>query len=149
MNRIHAVALAAAAFLAVAVPAASAAPVRYAGKTDGGSKISFQVSGGKLRSVKTMVPTSCVSAQGGTPRAGLDLFEPPGGFALGRSVKRTAEKQDTAMAYYDVTKHYTVSTRRSGKAIKGALAVNWSWVDASVPKIYTCVGNASFSAKPR
>jgi hypothetical protein len=149
MNPIKTVALAAIALLVVAVPSAQAAPVRYAGKTDGGSKITFQVSNGKLRSLETMVPTSCVSAQGGTPRAGLDLFQPPGGFRLGRKVKRSAEKQDTAMTYYDVTKNYTVTTRRSGKAIKGELAVNWSWVDVSVPKIYTCLGNASFSAKPR
>jgi hypothetical protein len=149
MNRINAIAIAAATLVTVAAPAAHAAPVRYAGKTDEGSKVSFVVSHGKLRSLETMVPTSCVSAQGGTPRAGLDLFEPPGGFALGRTIKRTVEKQDTAMTYYDVTKNYTVTTRRSGKTIKGELAVNWSWVDVSVPKLYTCVGNARFSAKPR
>lgn len=53
------------------------------------------------------------------------------------------------MAYYDVTKNYTVTTSRSGTTIKGELAANWSWVDLSVPKLYTCVGNASFSARPR
>jgi hypothetical protein len=139
-------ALTIAALCLLTAPAAQAKPVAYTGKTKEGSKISFVLSGGKVSRIRTLIPTSCASAQGGDPKAGLDVFQPPGGFILGRSVKRKAEKQDTAMTYYDVTKNYTVTIRRADGRISGELAVNWSWVDVSVPKIYTCLGNARFSA---
>lgn len=142
-------ALTVAALCLLAAPAAQAKPVAYTGKTTEGSKISFVLSGGKISRIKTLIPTSCASAQGGDPKAGLDVFQPPGGFTLGRSAKRKAEKQQTAMTYYDVTKNYTVTTRLAGGRISGELAVNWSWVDVSVPKIYTCLGNARFSARTR
>jgi hypothetical protein len=148
-NRSIAIAIATVALTASAAPAASAAPVAYSGKTAEGSKITFALAGGKITGIETLVPSSCASAQGGTPRVGLDVFEPPGRFALGRAVKRKAEKQDTALSPWEVTKNYTVTTRRAGKRIRGELAVNFSWVDISGPKIFTCLGNASFTAKPR
>ena len=42
-----------------------------------------------------------------------------------------------------------LEARRAGGRISGELAVSWSWVDVSVPKVYTCLGNARFSARRR
>jgi hypothetical protein len=51
---------------------------------------------------------------------------------------------------YDVTKNYTVTTRKAGGKIKGEVAVNFSYVIIGYsPKLYTCLGNAHFSVKPR
>jgi hypothetical protein len=149
-TRTATIALAAALAVAVTAPAAGAAPVKYAGKTKENTRISFAVSKGKLSRIKTYVPVACVSAQGGPPRIGQDVFQPPGRFAIGRTVKRRAMEQDTALAYWKVTKNYTVRTRRSGRRIKGEVAVNFSYtVIGILPKLFVCVGNAHFSVKPR
>jgi hypothetical protein len=133
----------------VAAAPAAAKPVKYSGKTKDGSKINFVLSHGKISKISTVVPGLCLSAQGGSPEAGGEIFNPPGGFALGKSVKRKAEKQDSTLAYFDVTKNYTVTTHRSGKKITGDLAENWAWTLVTwPPKLYTCVGNSHFSAKP-
>jgi hypothetical protein len=60
--------LVAALALAPAAASASARPVKDAGKTKEGSKITFTLEHGWLDGLSTMVPTTCVSAQGGTPQ---------------------------------------------------------------------------------
>jgi hypothetical protein len=68
-----------------------------------------------------------VPVQGGPPRAGAELFQPPGSFRIGRS-GRTEALQDAAMHHAEVTKHYRVSLRRTrGGGFKAKLHVNFSF----------------------
>ena len=49
----------------------------YVGKTKEGSKISFAYRKGTISIISTMVPSTCASGQGGTPRARMTMFDPP------------------------------------------------------------------------
>ena len=49
----------------------------YVGKTKEGSKISFAYRRGIISIISTMVPSTCASGQGGTPRARMTMFDPP------------------------------------------------------------------------
>ncbi len=63
--------------------AGAAAPGYYEGKTDGGQKISFKVSkSGAVSAIDGLVPTSCVNTVGKPPRAGAELFKPPGTYRV-------------------------------------------------------------------
>ena len=146
-------AAAAAAAMSLAGPAA-AKPVAYAGKTSGGYEITFTRSGKAIKGMSAMVPTSCVpSLAGATPRAGAEIFAPPGRLPLGREVTRSA-LQDAAMHYSDVTKNYRLTARRRRNGtITGRLHVNFSYqalhYGSSFMLIgYICQGDDTFKARP-
>jgi hypothetical protein len=129
--------------LAPAAAPASARSVPYAGKTKEGSKITFTLAHGWLDGLSTMVPTTCVSAQGGTPKATLWPWSPPYKYRLGRTAKVTTG---------DPTRHYKITSHRHGRRITGKLSLNFSLLADDGwggYKILTCYGTASFKAKPR
>ena len=129
LRRAGVAALAAASLLASGTPApADAKPVRYAGKTRAGDAISFAVSRSAVVNLRTSTPMSCVPTSG-TPRAGTDLFHPPGRFPLGRTTTaQTKRPVDTAMHYNKVTKHFRVTVRRAKRrTITGVLHQNYSF----------------------
>jgi hypothetical protein len=135
--------LVAALALAPAAASASARPVKYAGKTKEGSKITFTLEHGWLDGLSTMVPTTCVSAQGGTPKVTLWPWSAPYKYRLGRTAKVTTG---------DPTRHYKISSHRHGKTITGKLSLNFSLLTDDGwggYRILTCYGTASFKAKPR
>lgn len=143
-------ALAVTAVLAAAGPVA-AKPTAYSGKAKGGSKITFKLSKGKMRSIKGVIPASCFTTSGVAKTSGGELFAPPGAVRIGREVKSKA-KQHPALALYPVTKTYTVDARRTGRRISGKLGVSFSYVDFGGYYGYTlvnCFGSTTFSASPR
>ena len=132
---------------------ATAKPVRYAGKTKAGTKITFRLSGHKLSRIRTYVPALCVSSRQPDHAGRSRAFAPSPRltFALGRTTKRKASKQTSAMAPgHKTTKTYTVASRR-GKAgkIAGKLRVSFSWF---VPDLFNnwtimlCSGSTRFTA---
>ena len=148
-RRIATAVLALCAAAAIAPAGADAAKkTQYAGKTVEGSKISFVLDGSWVDQISTLVPYSCVSAQGGPPTAGLTSWEPPYMFKLGsRDAKVTVEEPWP-------TKNYTITvTGKRGKTIRGKLAVNYSMTVPTAAwggyRILTCNGTASFTAKPK
>ena len=150
-------ALIALAIVAVAAaPASAAKPARYSGKTTAGDPISFNLAGGKLTGLRSATPMSCVPTQG-TPRAGTDLFEPAGAFALGRTTTvQSPGPVESAMHYAEVTKFFRVSARRSrhGK-VTGTLHQNYSFETIGfswgemILLPWVCQGDARFSVAPR
>lgn len=145
----RALALGAAALALVAIPAEAGAK-KYAGKTKGGTKITFQQKGKKVSKLKTMVFVTCVSAQTSTPRSGIDFYEPPKPVRIGKESKQK-KLQPSAVAGWEVTKNYTVKLSRRGRKTKGKLAVNYSFLvpDLYNPKIYICQGTTRFTARPK
>jgi hypothetical protein len=147
-RRIATIVLASCAAAALAPSGAEAAKkTAYAGKTVEGSKISFVLDGKWVDQISTMVPYSCVSAQGGPPTAGMTSWAPPYKFQLGsRDAKVTVEEPWP-------TRNYTITvTGKRGKAIRGKLAVNYSMTvpyEWGTYRILTCNGTASFTAKPK
>ena len=157
-RRFAAVALAAASLQVMTMPApADAKAVRYVGTTSAGDRISLTAVGGVIADLRTSTPVSCVPTDG-TPRAGTDLFEPPGRFPLGRTTTaQTDGPVETAMHYNEVTKHFRVTVRRrKGRAITGALHQNYSFETltygsggdlALLP--WVCQGDVRFRVRPR
>jgi len=134
-----------------AAPAAGAAsePVKYSGMTKEGTKISVWIepTNTKYVAITTRVPTTCVSAQGGTPLALITDFDPPFAFRVGRKDKATVKGSGGSP-----TKHYTVQTRRKGRTLTGKLSVNYSRLsvnDSGSFYILTCQGTANFDLKKR
>lgn len=142
------------AILALAVAAAGAHGAAYAGKTRDGSSIRLKVAGGKVSAINTTVPTSCVETTGsfGT-RAGAELFQPPGSFALGRAGRARALQPAAMNDGTRATKNYTVDVRRAGAKLTGTLSVNFSFlrpgVDIYHSYIFICTGSTKFSLAAR
>jgi hypothetical protein len=133
---------------------AAAKPVAYSGTTSGGYEITFERSGAALKGMRTTIPTTCVPAgTTATPRAGDEIFEPPGRLALGREVRKTAV-QEPVMYYNDVTKNYRVTARmRRNGTVTGRLHLNFSYQTVhygySLMLVgYVCQANATFKARP-
>jgi hypothetical protein len=132
---------------------ADAAKRTLKGKTQGGYSISMKRSGKSITAMKGMVPTSCVSPQGGT-LAGGEIFRPPGSFRLG-ATKKTQALQDPAMHYDKVTKHYTVTLKRGRRGrITGRLHLNFSFQTLGSSsfggyylKTWICRGDDTFTAR--
>jgi hypothetical protein len=152
MTKNRAVALAAAATLTVAVPAAGAATLH--GTTKGGTKITLKRSGKTVSKIKTMVPTICTETTGsGYTRAGAELFRPPGSFTLGREQKAKALQPAAMNSAIKATKNYTVKVTSSGRGVRGKLSVNFSFLIPDLfrtsPYIYLCQGTTTFTAGGR
>ena len=145
-------ALAAACSMIAAAPAAEAAT--YKGRTEGGGRISFSLSGGTIGRVTGAVPTVCLETMGSyQSRSGVELYQPPGAFRLGRTAQVKALQPAAMNRGIKATKNYTVSARRSGGKVKGKLKVNLAFfipdLFRRLPYTYICSGSTSFSAKAR
>lgn len=142
--------------LAVLLTAGSAGgqAATYAGKTRDGSGIRLKVAGRKVSAIRTTVPTSCVETTGsGQTRAGAELFQPPGSFALGRAGRARALQPAAMNSGIRATKNYTVDVRRSGAKLTGTLSVNFSFLRPG-PSIYSsyifiCTGSTKFTLAGR
>jgi hypothetical protein len=127
-------------------PDAHAKGTKYEGMTKEGTKMSFTLNGTWIDGMSIRMPSSCVSAQGGTPRANVIFWLPPFRFRLGTTAKATDET--------GVTRHYTLQTKgKPGKTITGKMEVNWSELGLGATtaemKIWTCLSTARFSIKPK
>jgi hypothetical protein len=133
---------------------AAAKPTAYKGTISGGYEISFKRSGGAIKRLTALIPTTCVPTLAGvTPQAGGEIYEPPGRLPLGRQVTRSA-LQDPAMHYSDVTKNYRFDARiRRNGTITGRLHLNFSYESliygSSLQLVgWVCQGDATFKARP-
>jgi hypothetical protein len=128
------------------VPAAAGArakPVAYKGKTHEGTKISFVIDRGWVDRLYTLLPTTCISAQGGTPQVSFTIWDPPYKFKLGSTQK---------LEYGDPTKHYTITTHRHGRHVRGKLSMNYSMLGSDNfggYKIWHCLATGGFDLRPR
>ncbi len=155
MNKLTATVLAAAAICALALPAGAAAakPVKYVGKTSAGHKVTFVlIRGKKVDRFVTGTPTQCIAIQGGgTPYVGVDPW-PNSWFFVNRTAKFQAMMKP-AFYWNEVTTNFEVTSKklRNG-TITGHLRRQYEFL---VPKytpgtfsIYSCLGEATFKAKP-
>ena len=144
-------ALAATALLVGSAPAAEAAT--YKGKTENGGRLAFTLSGSTISRVKGAVPTVCLETMGSyQSTAGVELYQPPGSFRLGRSAQLKALQPAAMNQGIKATKTYTFSSRpaRNGK-VAGKLRLSFSFLrpGPSIYQsyIYMCSSSVSFSAK--
>jgi len=148
-TRLTTTAVCALAALAVAAPAEAKT---YKGKTRSGSSISFKANGSKVSNLKTLVPASCISTQSSTPKAGGELFQPPGSFRFGQETK-AKQLQPAAMNQgIKATKNYRVTVnRKANGTITGKLHVNFSFLtpgyDIYTSVIWICQGDDRFTVR--
>jgi hypothetical protein len=131
---------------ALVVPTAAAAkpqPMSYKGKTKEGTKISFVLDRGWVDQLDTLLPTTCISVQGGTPQVNFTPWGVPYKFRLGYTAK---------LKYGDPTKYYTITTHRRATRIIGKLSMNYSVLGTDGfgdYVIWHCLATANFDLRPR
>jgi len=133
---------------------AVAKPVGYTGKTSSGHKITFTVKNGRIHDLTAGVATSCLAIQGGgAPISGGELFGFRGSVRLKPHVTFSFMSKP-AFHYNEVTmKHDLWVTRGSGGRLSGKMRLQYSFLIPKYPigtfSVYSCLGNATFKAKPR
>jgi hypothetical protein len=153
MKKLTAGLIAAAAVLALAVPAGAVAkPVKYVGKTSSGHKLTFNLKGKQVSKFVTGAPVTCIPIQGGGQN-----FVGAEPMVLWFGINRTVEfdaKLKPAFYYNEVTMHFRVISKklRNG-TVKGSLRWQYEFLIPKYPigtfSIYSCLGEATFQAKPR
>jgi len=133
---------------------ASAEAVSYNGKTSGGHKITFKLSGNKIVNPVAAVPVQCLSIQGGgSPTLGADPMYPLIKLKLGQNVEFKT-KQKPSSYYNEVVVNQQFSSRKSRNGtIKGKLRMQYSYLIPKYPigtfVIYSCLGTTTYEARPR
>ncbi len=120
----------------------------YVGKTKEGSKISFAYRRGVISIINTMVPSTCASGRGGTPRARISFFDPPQSVTF----RVNGRESQTKVTEPWPERYYTITARKKGKRIVGKLRLSWSLlIPDSIGgySILTCRGDGNFSLKPQ
>jgi hypothetical protein len=148
-------AVAAALAIVAAIPAAAQAKViNYKGKTSGGHQITFKREGKRVWYISTLIPTVCLPTNrvGERSITGAEYFTPPGYEIVGRKVT-FKDLQPAALYYNDVTKHYEITLKKGKKGkLRGKLHLSQSFIIPTFPMptmiYYSCVGKATFTAKP-
>src|SRR5919107_4348893 len=140
------------ALVAVPATASAAKPVNYKGKSSSGHKVTFKLKRGKqVTNFVTGAPVTCIPIQGGG-----QTFVGAEPIVLFFGVNRTWEfevKAKPAFYYNEVTMNYRVTSKklRNG-TIKGSLRWQYQFLIPKYPigtfSIYSCLGEATFSARP-
>jgi hypothetical protein len=144
------------AVLAAAAPAAGGAAkgIKYQGKASGGEKVTFTLRKNRLYEFITGVPTTCLAIQGGgAPMTGMEFWNFTD-IKLGLKDFQWSEESKPSFFYNEVTRHHTLTVQRAGKnRIAGKIRVQYEFMIPKYPigtfSIYSCLGNATFWAKPR
>ena len=140
------------ALVAIPATASAAKPVKYAGKTSSGHKLTFKLNGKQVTDFETGAPVTCIPIQGGGQN-----FVGAEPMVLWFRVNRTEEfKAELKPAFYynEVTMNFRVKSKklRNG-TIKGHLRWQYQFLIPKYPigtfSIYSCLGEATWVAKPR
>jgi len=155
MKKLTTALLAIAAVCALAVPAGAAAakPVKYAGKTSSGHKVTFKlVNNKKAVDFVTGAPVTCIPIQGGgQPFVGAEPLVYT--ILINRKVEFKSHIKP-AFYYNEVEANFRFITKklRNG-TIKGSMRWQYEFLIPKYPigtfSIYSCLGEATFTAKPR
>jgi hypothetical protein len=154
MKKLTTAVLAVAAACALVAPtgaSAAAKTVNYAGKTSSGHRLTFNLKGKQVSKFVTGAPVTCIPIQGGGQNfVGAEpmvLW-----FGINRKVEFDA-KLKPAFYYNEVTMHFRVITKKLRNGIiKGSLRWQYEFLIPKYPigtfPIYSCLGEATFRAKP-
>jgi hypothetical protein len=143
--------------LAFAGPAAAAAkPVPYKGKTDAGTKVTFERVGDEAQLMLTYLPTACVSSRTSDTKAGSESFNPYPLRIGGGEQTLTVENQSSSLGYSSVSKNYRATLTKGPKGVvRGKLHVNYMVVDPMFNAMgyldgntFICQAEGTFTAKP-
>lgn len=141
--------------LAAAGPAAAKAPVvKYKGKTDAGTKITFERIGDSVEMMLTYLPSACVSSRTSDTKAGSEAYTPLP-IRIGPEHVSSIQ-QPSSLGYDNVTKNYRATlTKGPNGLVRGKLHLNYMVVDPYFNSMgyldgntFICQAEGTFSAKP-
>ena len=134
----------------------SATPAKgtYQGKIEKGGRVKFRLAGKRVTRINGLVPTLCLEFGGSyDTRFGLEYFNPPGAFILGRTEEAKASQPLALATGSKSTKHYTVTVRPAGSSrVKGRLKLWYSFLTYGYPYyayMWQCTSKVDFTAKLR
>ena len=134
----------------------SAAPAKgtYEGKTERGGRVKFRLAGKRVTHINGLVPTLCLEFGGSyDTRFGLEYFNPPGAFILGRSREAKASQPLALATGSKSTKHYTVTLKTAGSnRVKGRLKLWYTFLTYGYPYyayMWQCSSKVDFTARRR
>lgn len=132
----------------------SATPAKgtYEGKIEKGGRVKFRLAGKRVTRINGLVPTLCLEFGGSyDTRFGLEYFNPPGAFILGRTEEAKASQPLALATGSKSTKHYTVTVRPAGSSrVKGRLKLWYSFLTYGYPYyayMWQCTSKVDFTAK--
>jgi hypothetical protein len=154
MKKLTATLIAVAACAVVALPATAAAakPVKYAGKTSSGHKVTFKLAGKRAVDFVTGAPVTCIPIQGGG-----QSFVGAEPLVYNFLINRTVEFQSKikpAFYYNEVTANFRFTSKKQRNGtIKGTMRWQYQFLIPKYPigtfSIYSCLGEATFAATPK
>ena len=134
----------------------SATPAKgtYEGKIEKGGRVKFRLAGKRVTRINGLVPTLCLEFGGSyDTRFGLEYFNPPGAFILGRTEEAKASQPLALATGSKSTKHYTVTVRPAGSSrVKGRLKLWYSFLTYGYPYyayMWQCSSKVDFTARRR
>ncbi len=134
----------------------SATPAKgtYQGKIEKGGRVKFRLAGKRVTRINGLVPTLCLEFGGSyDTRFGLEYFNPPGAFILGRTEEAKASQPLALATGSKSTKHYTVTVRPAGSSrVKGRLKLWYSFLTYGYPYyayMWQCSSKVDFTARRR
>ena len=134
----------------------SAAPAKgtYEGKIEKGGRVKFRLDGKRVTRINGLVPTLCLEFGGSyDTRFGLEYFNPPGAFILGRSREAKASQPLALATGSKSTKHYTVTLKTAGSnRVKGRLKLWYTFLTYGYPYyayMWQCSSKVDFTARRR
>jgi hypothetical protein len=152
MNKLTTALLCLVALVALPATASAAKPVKYAGKTSSGHKVTFKLVRSKQAvDFVTGAPVTCIPIQGGG-----QSFVGAEPLVYTFQINRTVEFQSKikpAFYYNEVTANFRFTSKklRNG-TIRGHLRWQYEFLIPKYPigtfSIYSCLGEATFKAKP-
>jgi hypothetical protein len=134
---------------ALAVPATADA-AKYVGKASG-EKITFKQKGKRISRIKTAILVSCFSSPGSDHDQGIELFNPPGKFKLGKEARKHASRHSAVRGGKKGFDFTVKPKRKSRKVIAGNLRLSYSdsTYDPFTNQItaWYCSGSTKFRAR--
>ena len=139
------------ALVAIPATASAAKPTKYVGKTSSGHKVTFKLKGKQVKNFVTGAPVTCIPIQGtGQNFVGAEPMQM--WFGINRTQEWKAEVKP-AFHWKEVTMNFRMESKklRNG-TIKGHLRWQYQFMVSKFPigtfVIYSCLGEATWNAKP-
>lgn len=140
--------------VAMLIPSGAGAAEKYAGKTKGGSKITFVKQGKRIKGMQTLIYSTCFPSNGTGMDGGFETFRPGKAFRAGSKVRVRATRY-SALGTRKVGMNHTIQTRvkRRGKLITGRLTLSYFWSDYDIFTsqiiLWNCFAAVNFTASRR
>ncbi|MEA2330997.1 MAG: hypothetical protein QOH58_1135 [Thermoleophilaceae bacterium] len=126
---------------------------RFKGRTKNiNVQFSFDLDGNQMRNIVGGIVVTCFYPSGRN-RSGVEVYDPPAPFPLGRKTEQFANDKPSAILGSKTRKRYTMDARRKGDKVTGTIQVSYAFVAynpiTGFAQGSSCVGQDDFTAYRR